>query len=75
MMLALAPEAVRMERAVAEYPTFPASFGREPMQLRTFNSTGVFGDPRPATAETGEKIIARVVTDSLRLIEDWRRTL
>jgi creatinine amidohydrolase len=75
MMLALAPEAVRMERAVAEYPSFPAEFGREPMQLRTFNSSGVFGDPRPATAATGEKIIARIVAESLRRIEDWRRTL
>jgi creatinine amidohydrolase len=75
MMLALAPEAVQMDRAVAEYPTFPPEFGREPMQLRTFASSGVFGDPRPATAETGEKIIARVMSDSVRLIEDWRRTL
>jgi creatinine amidohydrolase len=45
------------------------------MQLRTFNSSGVFGDPRPATAATGEKIIARIVAESLRRIEDWRRTL
>jgi len=75
MMLALAPEAVRMDKAVAEYPTFPPEFGREPMQLRSFNSTGVFGDPRPATAETGEKIIARVVAESARRIEAWRQAL
>ena len=75
MMLALAPEAVRMERAVAEYPTFPADFGTRPMQLREFNSSGVFGDPRPATATTGEKILGRVVRDSSALIGDWRATL
>lgn len=75
MMLALAPEAVRMDKAVAEYPTFPPEFGREPLQLRSFNSSGVFGDPRPATAETGEKIIARIVVESVRAIEDWRRAL
>ena len=75
MMLALAPEVVRMDKAVAEYPTFPPEFGREPMQLRNFNSSGVFGDPRPATAATGEKIIARVVAESVGQIEDWRRTL
>lgn len=75
MMLALAPEAVRMDKAVAEYPIFPEAFGHEPMQLRSFNSSGVFGDPRPATAATGGKIIARIVTESVRQIEEWRRAL
>lgn len=75
MMLALAPDAVRMERAVAEYPVFPSDFGTRPMQLRAFNSSGVFGDPRPATAATGEKIIARIVDESVALIERWRSTL
>jgi creatinine amidohydrolase len=75
MMLALAPEAVRMELAAAEYPVFPADFGTRPMQLRSFNSSGVFGDPRPATAATGEKIIARIVAESVRLIAAWRATL
>ena len=75
MMLALAPDAVRMDRAVAEYPAFPQNFGKEPIQLRSFNSSGVFGDPRPATAETGEKIIARIVTESVRLVTQWRASL
>jgi creatinine amidohydrolase len=75
MMLALAPEAVQMDRAVAEYPMFPADFGTRPMQLREFNSSGVFGDPRQATAATGEKIIDRVVRESVALIEPWRATL
>ena len=75
MMLALAPEAVRMERAVAEYPTFPADFGTRPMQLRTFNSSGVFGDPRAATAATGEQIIDRIVMESVALIEQWKTGL
>ena len=72
MMLALAPDTVRMDRAVAEYPTFPADFGTRPMQLSAFNSSGVFGDPRGATAETGEKIIGRIVTESVALITRWR---
>ena len=75
MMLALAPEGVRMERAVAEYPVFPADLGTRPMQLRDFNSSGVFGDPRPATAATGEKIIGRIVAESVSLIENWRQAL
>ena len=72
MMLALAPEAVRMDLAAAEYPTFPTDFGTRPMQLSSFNSSGVFGDPRGATAETGEKIIARIVAESLAQIVAWQ---
>ena len=75
MMLAIAPDAVRLERAVAEYPAFPADFGARPMQLREFNSSGVFGAPRPATAATGEKLIGRIVDESFAMIEQWRSTL
>lgn len=73
MMLALAPESVVMDKAVAEYPTFPPTFGLEPMQLSTFNRSGVFGDPRPATAEKGEKLIAGIVAESLKLVAAWRQ--
>lgn len=57
MMLALRPEAVRMDAAAPQYPTFPKTFGAEPMQLRDFNPTGVFGDPRPSTAAKGRALI------------------
>jgi creatinine amidohydrolase len=73
MMLALAPDTVSMDLAMAEYPTFPWDFGKAPMQLRSFNRSGVFGDPRPATAATGEKIIGRIVDESLKIIAEWRR--
>lgn len=75
MMLALAPESVRMELAAAEYPVFPADFGTRPMQLREFNHSGVFGDPRPATAATGEQIIAHIVARSVAAIRDWEVAL
>lgn len=75
MMLALAPASVRMELAVAEYPTFPADFGARPVQLSTFNSSGVFGDPRRATAETGEKLIGAIVANSVDLIAAWLASL
>jgi creatinine amidohydrolase len=45
------------------------------MQLRQFNNSGVFGDPRPATAATGDKIIGRIVDESVALIESWRQSL
>ncbi len=55
MALAARPESVHMERAVAEYPQFPATFGAEPIKLDTFCRSGVFGDPQPATAAKGEQ--------------------
>ena len=72
MMLALAPAAVRLDRAQPEYPDFPPLFGNEPMKLSAFNKSGVFGDPRPATAAKGEALIAGIAAESLRLIALWR---
>jgi creatinine amidohydrolase len=72
MMLALAPDSVRLDRAQPEYPDFPPLFGSEPMKLSAFNRSGVFGDPRPATADKGEALIAGIAAESLRLIELWR---
>jgi len=72
IMLALRPEAVDMARAAPEYPEFPPTFGIEPMQLRDFVTSGVFGDPRPATAAKGEALIAGIVAESLRLVGLWR---
>jgi creatinine amidohydrolase len=75
MMLALAPETVRLERALPEYPDFPPTFGLEPMKLSAFNRSGVFGDPRPATADKGERLIAGISTECVRLIGIWSATL
>lgn len=72
MMLALAPGTVKMDRAAPEYPVFPETFGLEPMLLSTFNRSGVFGDPRPATAMKGEALIGKIVAESLRLVGIWR---
>jgi creatinine amidohydrolase len=72
MMLALAPASVRLDRAKPEYPAFPPLFGSEPMKLSAFNKSGVFGDPRPATAEKGEALIAGIAAESQRLIGLWR---
>ncbi|MCX5496785.1 creatininase family protein [Kaistia dalseonensis] len=68
MMLALAPDLVRMEKAAPEYPVFPAGFGTEPIGLDSFNRSGVFGDPRPATAEKGEILIAGIAEESVKMI-------
>lgn len=73
MMLALAPETVQMERAAPEYPEFPELFGSEPMKLSAFNKSGVFGDPRPATAQKGEELIEGIAAEALRLIGIWKK--
>lgn len=75
MMLALAPDSVRLDRAAPEYPQFPETFGLEPMQLSVFNRSGVFGDPTPATAEKGERLLAGIVDECVRLVGIWRATL
>lgn len=72
MMLAIRPAAVDLARAAPEYPEFPPTFGLEPLQLRSFNASGVFGDPRPATAKKGEALIAGIAAESVRLIGLWR---
>jgi creatinine amidohydrolase len=72
MMLALAPDTVAMEKAAPEYPDFPETFGLEPMKLSAFNRSGVFGDPRPATAEKGEKLVAGIVAECVRLVGVWK---
>lgn len=72
MMLALRPDAVCMEKAVAEYPIFPASFGIEPMQLSEFNQSGVFGDPCPSTADKGQRLIDGIVANCLGQIDAYR---
>lgn len=64
IMLALAPETVHMERAVANYPPeFPSKLlspdGRPACawSARDFGPSGVIGDPLPATREQGEAIL------------------
>lgn len=64
IMLALAPDTVHMERAVANYPPeFPSKLlspdGRPACAwtARDFGPSGVIGDPLPATREQGEAIL------------------
>jgi creatinine amidohydrolase len=62
-MLALAPECVHMERAVANFPPeFPCptlSKGRPAAAWASydFGPSGVIGDPTPATREQGEGLL------------------
>lgn len=71
LALALAPLSVCMDKAVAEYPAFPANFGTEPILLNTFCRSGVFGDPRPASAEKGVKLLEGLTARSLAVIREF----
>ncbi len=57
LMLALYPEHVRMDRAVAEYPERPSLYGRSTISLGDLSESGVYGDPTKATAEKGRQML------------------
>jgi creatinine amidohydrolase len=73
IILAIAPEAVRMERARADYghaldtpgSTFytPTIFSGDPAGGLDYSITGVRGDPTLATAEKGRAILAEMAED------------
>jgi creatinine amidohydrolase len=67
IMLALAPDLVRMDQAAPEYPQFPPTYGAEPIMLHTFCRSGVFGDPTHATVEKGELLLAGIAAGNRRL--------
>lgn len=71
LVAAYRAELVHRERAVAEYPVFPATFGAEPIRLDSFCHSGVFGDPRPATAAKGEEIYAGLVRNCAASVEPF----
>lgn len=57
LMLALYPEHVRMDKAVAEYPERPSLYGRSTISLGDLSESGVYGDPTKATAEKGRLML------------------
>lgn len=70
-MLHLAPDAVRMERAEANYPTFPDDFDIVPRRWTEFSASAVLGDPRAASAAKGAEILGPVIArmaDALRAL-------
>jgi creatinine amidohydrolase len=71
LVLHLQPDAVHMERAEAEYPTFPPAFGSTPIKLDTFCKSGVFGDPRPATADKGARLLDALTAAALAVVREF----
>jgi len=71
IMLAVVPRAVRVEAIVAEQPLVPATFGAAPTPLHTLSSSGVFGDPRPATAAKGERLLDLLAASAVELARQF----
>lgn len=78
LMLSILPDCVKMEAAVAEYPSgLPEDSlltmeGKLPFAwtTRDLSQTGVLGDPTVATKEKGERILESVSDGWVRVIKD-----
>lgn len=69
-MLHLAPELVRMDDAIVNYPDFPADFAEVAYRWSEFSPSPVLGDATAATADKGRTILAAVVDRMAALIAD-----
>lgn len=72
-MLYLAPDFVKMEKAVCDYPNIPIDFDVTPTPWNKITTTAVLGDATLATREKGEAIIEAVVKNIVTIIESVRR--
>lgn len=75
LVLHLRPEDVRMDLAVAEYPDYPPTFPAVLTGLDQLSRSGVFGDPRPATADLGVRLLDRLTIEAVTLVRAFLATL
>lgn len=81
MMLAILPEQVKMEAAVAEYPqglpedSLLSMEGKLPFAwtTRDLSQSGVLGDPTAATQEKGDRLWESVADGWVKVIQDIHR--
>jgi creatinine amidohydrolase len=75
MMLYIAPESVRMNKAARDLnPTQPGPLTRDAHGKGTYSPTGAWGDPTLATREKGRAVVESIVANMLKEIEDLRQT-
>lgn len=67
-MLHLAPDAVDMKKAIANYPVFPEDFSTIAYRWTEFSESPVLGDARAATAEKGKKILDAVLANMAKQV-------
>lgn len=74
MMLFIAPETVRMKKAVRDLnPQEPGGLTRDPQGKGTFSPTGTWGDPTLATREKGQAVTESLVATIVKAIADLRQ--
>lgn len=72
-MLHLAPEFVRMDRAIVNYPEFPPDFPEIAYRWSEFSASPVLGDATAASAEKGRIILEAVLNRMAELVADLYR--
>lgn len=71
MMLYIAPETVRMNRAARDLNSHqPGGLTRDPHGKGTYSPTGAWGDPTLATREKGQAVVESLVSTILKDIAD-----
>jgi creatinine amidohydrolase len=71
MMLYIAPETVRMNKAVRDLsPDQPGPLTRDPHGKGTYSPTGAWGDPTLATREKGQAVTESLIATILRDISE-----
>lgn len=74
MMLYIAPETVRMNKAARDLnPHQPGGLTRDPHGNGTYSPTGAWGDPTLATCEKGQAVTESLVATILKDIADLRQ--
>jgi len=71
IVLALEPDTVNMDLAVAEYPQFPVGYGATPIPLREVSASGVFGDPRRASPDKGRRLLQALTERAAALVDPF----
>ena len=75
MMLYIAPETVRMQKAARDLsPNQPGGLTRDPHGKGMYSPTGAWGDPTLATREKGQAVVESLVKTILKDIDDLRQT-
>jgi creatinine amidohydrolase len=74
MMLYIAPESVRMNKAVRDLSPDRGGLTRDPSRKGTYSPSGAWGDPTLATREKGQAIVESLVATILKDINDLRET-
>jgi len=75
LLLYLAPDTVKMDKAVREYPSIPDNMSYKFIPWKQLTRSGVIGDPTVASKDKGRKIFEEVVNKIIEAIEKEIRLL